>query len=121
VKRKQIVLAVAILLIANLLMVPQAASAQSLAPPTQEFPANGATGVPRSPTLVWIAAEGADSYWVKIVGCGNEFTVEGTSITIPEENLSACYSDHFFWSVQARNPAGLSEPSETWTFTRVPR
>jgi trimeric autotransporter adhesin len=219
VKRKQIVLVVAILLIANLLMVPQVASAQTLAPPKQEFPANGATdvpldtwvswsdpnftpnptyrvqvsrnsnftnllvnanltdgstgyalrglppntvfywrvrlsaggqtsawspvwtfqttnrgvpaaptlispangatGVPGSPTLVWNAVEGADSYWVK-VGCLEFVLVQSTSITISEEDLSLCYSDHHFWSVQARNPAGLSALSETWEFTRTP-
>jgi hypothetical protein len=218
VKGKQIVLTVAILLIANLLIAPQVASAQTLAPPTQEFPANGATdvpldtwvswrdpnfspnptfrvqvsrnsnftdllvnarldgstgyalrglspntvfywrvrlssqgqtsdwspvwtfqttnravpavptlvspangatGIPRSPTLVWNAAEGADSYWVK-VGCLEFVLVQDTSITISEEDLSLCYSDRHFWSVQARNPAGLSGWSETWEFTRTP-
>jgi trimeric autotransporter adhesin len=93
------------------------------APPTLVSPEDGATGVPRSPTLVWNAAEGADSYSVKIVGCGLEFTVEGTSITIPAEgfDLSGCYADGLGWYVRSRNPAGLSEPSETWTFIRVPQ
>src|SRR6185503_5670480 len=36
-----------------LLMVPQAASPQTLAPPTQEFPANGATDVPIDTRVSW--------------------------------------------------------------------
>jgi hypothetical protein len=218
VKRKQIILAVAILLIANLLIVPQVASAQTLAPPTQEFPANGATDVPVStwvswrdpnflfdpdfhvqisrnssftdllvdenldgntgyalpglpknttffwrvnissdgqtsewspvwsftttnrdiagvPTLVsppngstglpptvtltWTAVEGADSYWVSINnGAFDQTLVEGTSVTVDFGAIRDIYGiSNFFWSVRSRNPAGVSEPSETWQFT----
>jgi hypothetical protein len=210
-------LTVAILLIANLLMVPQAASAQTLAPPTQEFPANGATDVPidtwvswRDPnfspnptfrvqvsrdsnftnilvnarldgstgyalrgltkntifywrvkltsggqtsdwspvwtfqttnrdiagiptlvsppngsrglpptvTLTWTAVEGADSYWVSINnGSFDQTLVQGKSVTVDFGAIRDLtgYSC-FFWSVRSRNPAGVSEPSETWNF-----
>lgn len=219
-KRRQITIAVAILLIANLLMIPQGASAaraQTLAPPVQEFPANGATdvpvstwvswrdpnflfdpdfhlqisrnssftnllvdvnldgntgyalpglpknttffwrvnissdrqtsdwspvwsftttnrdiagvptlvsppngssGLPSTVTLTWTAVEGADSYWVIINnGAFDQTIVEGTSITLDFGPIRDIYGiSCFFWSVRSRNPAGVSEPSETWNF-----
>jgi hypothetical protein len=216
--KRQIVFAVAILLIANLLMVPQVARAQMLAPPVQEFPANGATdvpvstwvswrdpnflfdpdfhvqisrnssftdllvdenldgntgyalpglpknttfywrvnissdgqtsewspvwsftttnrdiagvrtlvsppngstGLPSTVTLTWTAVEGADSYWVTINnGAFDQTLVEGTSITLDFGAIRDLYGiSSFSWSVRSRNPAGVSEPSETWRFT----
>jgi hypothetical protein len=87
--------------------------------PTLVSPANGATGVPRNPTLVWNPVEGADSYDVR-VGPIEFYAVRGTSTTVSEEDLAGAYSDHFFWQVRSRNPAGLSAWSEAWEFTRVP-
>jgi hypothetical protein len=85
--------------------------------PTLISPANGATDLPRSPTLVWNAAEGADSYDLKI-GHFLIYEIQDTSITISEEFLSPTYSDHFFW-VRSRNPAGVSDWSEMREFTRA--
>jgi hypothetical protein len=85
--------------------------------PTLISPANGATDVPRSPTFVWNAVDGADSYDLKI-GPFMIYEIEGTSITISEEYLSPAYSNHFFW-VRSRNPAGVSRWSMMREFTRV--
>jgi hypothetical protein len=85
--------------------------------PTLISPAKGATDVPRSPTFVWNAVEGADSYDLKI-GPFMIYEIQGTSITIGEEYLSPAYSNHFFW-VRSRNSAGVSGWSEMREFTRV--
>jgi hypothetical protein len=85
--------------------------------PTVISPAHGATDVPSSPTLVWRAVEGADSYDLKI-DSSLIYEIQDTSITISEEYLSRSYSDHFFW-VRSRNPAGVSGWSEMRVFTRV--
>jgi hypothetical protein len=85
--------------------------------PTLISPANGARDVPRSPTFVWSAVEGADSYDLK-VGPFMIYEIQGTSITISEEYLSPAYSNYFFW-VRSRNPAGVSDWSEMREFTRV--
>jgi len=58
--QRQVVLTVAILLIANLLMVPQVASAQTLAPPTQEYPPNGATDLPTT-VVSWVASRNGNT------------------------------------------------------------
>jgi hypothetical protein len=84
-------------------------------------PANGATGVPRSPTLTWSAVPGAESYQVEITPFGSAyFNVQGTSITLSEESLSIGYTDRHSWRVRAKNAAGASDWSERWVFTRTP-
>jgi hypothetical protein len=89
--------------------------------PTLLSPANGATGVPRSPTLVWSEVPGADSYQVEISPFGTAwFNVQGTSFTISEEALSIGYTDRHTWRVRAKNAAGASDWSEQWMFTRTP-
>jgi hypothetical protein len=89
--------------------------------PTLRAPANGDTGIARSPTLSWNPVSGADSYQVEITPFGTAyFNVEGTSLTISEETLSLGYTDRHQWRVRAKNAAGTSEWSESWTFTRAP-
>jgi hypothetical protein len=89
-------------------------------PPDLVSPANGATGISRSPTLVWEAVEGADSYYVQ-VSCLQFNVYEGNSLTVSEEALSECYTDRISWNVRSRNPAGWSQPSETWVFMATPQ
>jgi hypothetical protein len=88
-------------------------------PPTLVSPANGATGVPRSPTLVWNPVEDADSYDLEI-GPFIFYEIRGTEITIDEQTLSIACTDFFGWRVRSRNPAGVSGWSEVRTFTRSP-
>jgi trimeric autotransporter adhesin len=99
----------------------QTTSRDRPAAPTLLSPANGATRVPRSPTLVWSAVQGADSYQVEISPFGTAyFNVQGTSITLSEEALSIGYTDRHSWRVRAKSAAGASEWSELWVFTRTP-
>jgi hypothetical protein len=88
-----------------------------VAAPALVSPPNGSTGLPRTVTLTWNAVQGADSYDVTVNGNLITF-IQGTSFTgdfgaITEQTGATT----FFWSVRARTPAGLSEPSETWTFS----
>jgi hypothetical protein len=85
--------------------------------PTLVSPANGATGIPRSPTLVWNPVEGADSYDL-VIGPFVFYQIRGTEITIDEQTLSIACTDFFFWQVRSRNPAGVSGWSEMRAFTR---
>lgn len=85
--------------------------------PTLISPPNGTTDVPRSPTLVWSAVDGADSYDLKI-GSFLIYKIQDTSITIGEEYLSPADSHYFFW-VRSRNSAGVSGWSEMREFTRA--
>jgi hypothetical protein len=88
--------------------------------PTLVSPANGATGVPRSPTLTWNPVEGADYYQVDITPIFSFYIVHGTSVTFSNEDLSLGYTDRHLWRVRAVNPAGPSEWSERRAFTRTP-
>jgi trimeric autotransporter adhesin len=100
----------------------QTTSRDRPAPPTLLSPGNGATGVPRSPTLTWSAVAGAESYQVEISPFGTHYySVQGTSFTISEEALSIGYTDRHTWRVRARNAAGVSDWSELWVFTRSSR
>jgi hypothetical protein len=99
----------------------QTTARDRLGVPALLSPANGATGVPRSPTLVWSAVPGTDSYQVEISPFGTAyFNVQGTSITLSEEALSIGYTDRHSWRVRAKNAAGASDWSELWVFTRTP-
>lgn len=82
-----------------------------IAPPVLVSPANGATGVSRTPTLTWNASAGATSYTLYVSG-QNSFTVSGTSYTV--SNLPA--GTKIQWNVTAIN-AGGSATSATWSFT----
>ncbi|MEI6947587.1 LamG-like jellyroll fold domain-containing protein [Paraflavisolibacter sp. H34] len=90
---------------------------------TLSAPANGATGVPTSPNLVWNAAANAANYSVQ-VATSNSFTtpvvnrdnVGGTSASITGLSANTVY----FWRVRAHNGAGSSDWSAVWSFTTAP-
>jgi hypothetical protein len=89
--------------------------------PVLVSPANGAT-VPDDPTLVWNAAEGADSYDIQL---GTKPTFSswqrmkwgwvGTSIRVFYDLEDDTYT--FYWRVRAKNAAGVSAWSAPWSFT----
>ncbi|HET9910568.1 MAG TPA: hypothetical protein VFQ13_01700 [Anaerolineales bacterium] len=86
------------------------------AAPTLASPANGATGIPSSPTLSWNPVPGADSYDIEVFGLppAQRYAYVGTSITLT--GFQAPYTKRFGWHVRARNPAGVSEWSPMWFF-----
>ncbi|MCL5995502.1 MAG: DUF4962 domain-containing protein [Chloroflexi bacterium] len=90
--------------------------------PVLVSPANGATGLPDDPTLVWNAVEGADSYDIQL-GTKPTFSswqrtkwsYVGTSIRVFADLED--YSHTFYWRVRAKNAAGVSAWSAPWQFT----
>jgi subtilisin family serine protease len=89
------------------------------AAPTLSSPANGATGVSRTPTLSWTAATGATGYHVQASTSSSFGTlaydnaaVTGTSVTLPQLGSRATY----YWRVSASNAFGISAYSGTWHF-----
>lgn len=89
------------------------------AAPTLVSPANGASNVSRTPTLVWNASAGATSYRVQ-VSTSSTFTttvfdqsgITSTSVTLPTLNAKTRY----YWHVNASNLNGTSGWSSTWNF-----
>jgi hypothetical protein len=87
--------------------------------PTLVSPPNGSTGLPDEVTLTWNAVEGADLYDVTInPGPIMYSSVEGTSLTVDFGAFRDLFGyTSFTWNVRSRTPAGLSEPSETWSLS----
>ena len=84
--------------------------------PVPTSPANGATGVSSTPTLTWTAASSAtayDVYFGTSTSPGFVATVAGTSYQ--PGNLSAGAT--YYWRVVAKNAAGASASSGTFSFT----
>lgn len=90
------------------------------APPVLSSPANGATGVSTSPTLVWNASSGATSYAVQVATDSNFSNLvvnlmglSTTSTTVTGLSASTLY----YWHVSATNTGGTSAWSTAWSFT----
>jgi len=83
--------------------------------PALSLPANGATGVLVSPTLVWMPSAGATSYDVSFgtsAAPSVVATISGTNYSPGTLNPNATY----YWQIAAKNAAG-SAASATWSFT----
>jgi subtilisin family serine protease len=91
------------------------------ATPWLSSPAAGATGVPTTPSLAWIAADRAESYTVRVDNnpdfSSPEFQLTTTSLSaVPAVPLAGQVT--YSWNVTASNPLG-STVSATRTFTTV--
>ena len=78
--------------------------------------ANGATGVPRTPTLTWTAGAGAvshDAYFGTGSAPPKKATVTGTSYE--PGRLEA--KKKYYWKIVARTSAGSTTASPVWSFT----
>ncbi|MBX3059383.1 MAG: choice-of-anchor B family protein [Anaerolineae bacterium] len=89
--------------------------------PTLTSPADGATGVPNTPTFTWSPVSGAASYYLEVADDIN-FTniiytanVAGTSHTLPGANALA-YNTWHYWRVTASNPCGSGATSPQFSF-----
>ncbi|MBN1131355.1 MAG: immunoglobulin domain-containing protein, partial [Chitinispirillaceae bacterium] len=87
--------------------------------PVLSSPANGATDVPLTPTLVWNAATGAESYklqWSTNPGFGNADSIE---VTDTKHTLGTPLSPGvpYRWRVQGINTSGPGDWSTDFTFT----
>ena len=111
-------------------------SSSLLPAPVLTSPANGAPGVPRSPTLTWNAVSGANRYWVTIAasaadlptnpsastctGCVVSANTSGTSFAVPTP-LDA--NKTYYWRIQgynnSTNPITQGQFSEIRNFTTI--
>ncbi len=83
--------------------------------PTLSSPANGATGVSATPSLIWSASSGATSYDVYFGTASSPPLATNTAgTTYSPGTLSA--GTVYYWRVVAKN-AGGSNGSVTWSFT----
>ena len=86
--------------------------------PSLSSPANGSEGISTSPTLQWNASDGATSYDVRW-STNSSFNAANNDNVVDNikelEDLS--YSTTYYWSVRARNNAGISSWSSIWSFT----
>ncbi|RCK75921.1 MAG: Alkaline serine exoprotease A precursor [Ignavibacteriae bacterium] len=90
------------------------------AAPTLSSPANGATGVSTSPTLVWNASSGATSYRLQVSTSSSfsTLTFDQSGITATSQAISGlANSTTYYWRVNASNSAGTSAWSSVWSFT----
>lgn len=90
------------------------------APPTLSSPANGATGVSTSPTLVWNASSGAASYGVQVATDSgfSSLVVDRSGLTTTSTNVTGLTANvTYYWRVNATNSAGTSDWSAIWSFT----
>lgn len=95
----------------------------TLAPPAVELfmPANDSTGTPRRPRFVWVAAQDAISYTLRISTADNfigldDYIYTGISSTLLEMPEDLAYNTPYFWRVRAENAGGSGPWSETWKF-----
>ena len=84
-------------------------------------PSNGASGVSTRPTLAWNASSGASTYRLQ-VSVSNTFGTtlfDDSTITLTTRQLSNPLNNGsaYFWRVRGMNAAGVSDWSQTWSFT----
>lgn len=88
--------------------------------PSLSSPINGATNQPTSVGLSWASSNGATNYWVQVAP-SSAFTtllVNDSNLTTLSRSLSGlAASTTYYWRVRARNSAGTSGWSGTWSFT----
>jgi hypothetical protein len=96
----------------------------TLAPPAVQLflPANDSTGTPRRPRFVWVAAQDAISYTLRISTADNfigldDYIYTGIQSTLLELPEDLAYNTPYFWRVRAVNSGGEGPWSETWKFT----
>lgn len=83
--------------------------------PQRYFPFDRDRNVSITPTLVWLAQEGADYYQVWIEGTSFSEICYGTYVTVPKEYLLE--GNYYKWRIQSFTKDGMSSPpSSPWTF-----
>jgi hypothetical protein len=92
------------------------------AAPTLSSPANGATGVALSPTVIWNAVTGATTYHLQVSTSSyfgstvfNDSTLTATSKAVGPLAGATVY----YWRVRAKNSYGTSTWSSVWSFTTI--
>ncbi len=92
--------------------------------PALGSPANGATGVPVSPTLTWSVGGGGGGLTFRVqvatdAGFSNQI-LDDTTVTALSRQIGPLQnSTQYFWKVTARNLAGWGPASAAWSFTTI--
>lgn len=91
-------------------------------PPTLASPANGATAIPLSTTLIWNATPNTLNYSLQ-VSLNSTFTnliYYESGLTNTRQTISGLQTlKQYFWRVNASNNYGVSVYSGSWSFTTV--
>jgi fibronectin type 3 domain-containing protein len=86
--------------------------------PVLSGPANGATGSPLLPKMVWVMVGGAASYDVYFgTSLKGMALYKNVTTNYAFAKATLLYSGTYYWSVIAKNAAGSSPVSATWSFT----
>jgi len=120
-KRKQIVVVAAILLVMNLLLMPGVAVAAAPVTPTQESPANGATDQPTWVTVRWTLSNPGEVYRVQ-VATNAEMTALVVDASVSDATGYSLYAvavknTTYYWRVNAAAGGQTSDWSPVWSFT----
>ena len=93
--------------------------ASSAAAPTLTTPANNATNVSNTPTLMWTAVPGASSYDIEIATDINFTNIvdSATGISGTSYNASLAPNTQYFWRVRTNNFCSTSGYSAAYNFT----
>ena len=92
------------------------------AAPTLSSPADNASGISTSPTLVWDASSRANSYQVQVSTQSDfsSFEVDQSGLTAPSFQLTGLSnSTSHYWRVRATNAGGTSPWSTVWQFATL--
>ena len=109
----------------NLLLYSICGTAPTPSPPPApalSSPADGATGVAITPTLLWCPSAGAFSYRVQVSTSSTFATTvfDQSGITTTSTGVTGLAgSTVHYWRVAASNPDGTSPWSASWSFTSV--
>jgi len=91
--------------------------------PTLVSPPNGATEQPLNVMLSWNATPGVTSYRLQ-VSTSSTFTtklVDDSTLTTTYREVGPLeYNTTYYWRVSAKNAAGSSSFSQTWSFKTIP-
>jgi hypothetical protein len=92
--------------------------------PALVSPANGATGVPLTPTLDWDDAVNADAYQVQVAidSTFNMLIVDESGLTSSSYDIPSGLLNNgstLYWRVRASNKAGTSNFSSAFSFTTI--
>jgi hypothetical protein len=91
-------------------------------PPVLLEPDSGTVGVSTSPTLVWNASMGAESYGLQLSATPDfsNLIVEEDSISVTSLDIEGLLNNTTcYWRVNASNDLGPSDWSEVWSFTTL--
>ncbi len=90
--------------------------------PTQTAPANGATGVSRTPTLLWTPLGTTTKYWLQVStnSSFSSYILNDSGLTTTSHALSALsYLTTYYWRVASGNSYGWSTFSPVRSFTTI--